>query len=143
MNGPIISPDAISALLKGISVNTTYPRLRIAELIMTRREHLSAEQVFSIINQSRPRVSRATVYNTLNLFVDRGLLQTVTSQAGVTLYDPNTEPHLHLHDLESDTLHDIPMDVLNGFPIENIASGFRIERIDLTLRVRRAETAGA
>lgn len=143
MNGPLISPDAISSLLRGLGVNTTYPRLRIAELIMTRREHLSAEQVFSIVNQSRPRVSRATVYNTLNLFVDRGLLQTVNSQAGVTLYDPNTEPHLHLHDLESDTLHDIPMEVLEGFPLESIANGFHVERIELTLRVRRSDAAAA
>ena len=143
MNGPLISPDAISSLLRGLGVNTTYPRLRIAELIMTRREHLSAEQVFGIINQSRPRVSRATVYNTLNLFVDRGLLQTVTSLAGVTLYDPNTEPHLHLHDLESDTLHDVPMQVLDGFPLANIASGFTVERIDLTLRVRRSDAVTA
>jgi hypothetical protein len=61
----------------------------------------------------------------------------------VTLYDPNTEPHLHLHDLESDTLHDIPLDVLVGFPIENIANGFHVERIDLTLRVRKVEAATA
>ncbi len=143
MNGPLVSPDAISSVLRSLGVNTTYPRLRIAELVLTRREHLSAEQVFGIVNQSRPRVSRATVYNTLNLFVDKGLLQTVTSRAGVTLYDPNTQPHLHLHDLESDTLHDIPLDVLDGFPIETIANGFHVERIDLTLRVRKVESAAA
>lgn len=143
MNGPFVSPDAISSVLRNLGVNTTYPRLRIAELVLTRHEHLSAEQVFGIVNQSRPRVSRATVYNTLNLFVDKGLLQTVTSRAGVTLYDPNTQPHLHLHDLESDTLHDIPLDVLDGFPIENLANGFHIERIDLTLRVRKVESAAA
>ncbi|MFZ4554392.1 MAG: transcriptional repressor [Betaproteobacteria bacterium] len=140
MNGPLISPDALTGLLRSIGVNTTSPRLRIAELIMTRREHLSAEQVFTVINQSRPRISRATVYNTLNLFVDRGLLQTVTSRAGVTLYDPNTEPHLHIHDIDSDTLHDIPLDMLQGFPLERIARGFKVERIDLTLRVRRSES---
>lgn len=139
MNGPLLSPDAISSMLRSLAVNTTNPRLRIAELVLSRREHLSAEQVFNIVNQGRPRVSRATVYNTLNLFVDRGLLQTVTSQFGVTLYDPNTEPHLHLHDLESDTLHDVPLDALAGFPIHAIADGFQVERIDLTLRVRRAE----
>jgi len=140
MNGPLISPDALTGLLRSIGVNTTSPRLRIAELIMTRREHLSAEQVFTVINQSRPRISRATVYNTLNLFVDRGLLQTVTSRAGVTLYDPNTELHLHIHDIDSDTLHDIPLDMLQGFPLERIARGFKVERIDLTLRVRRSES---
>jgi Fur family iron response transcriptional regulator len=144
MNGPLISPDAISSLLRGLGVNTTYPRLRIAELIMTRREHLSAEQVFGIVNQARlagvgvpPSATRSTCSSIA------ALLQTVTSQAGVTLYYPNTEPHLHLHDLESDTLHDIPLEVLDGFPLETIASGFRVERIDLTLRVRKAEIAAA
>jgi len=137
MNGPLISTEAISALLKGLGVNTTNPRVRIAELILGRREHLSAEQVFALVNQMRPRISRATVYNTLNLFVDRKLLQTVISQAGVTLYDPNTEPHLHLHDLETDTLYDIPLDAIKDFPIHQVADGFEVERIDLTLRGRK------
>ena len=61
-----------------------------------RSEHLSADQVLAIVNQRHPETSRATVYNTLNLFVEKKLIREVIVDPNRVFYDPNTRPHYHL-----------------------------------------------
>jgi Fur family iron response transcriptional regulator len=55
-------------------IRPTAQRVRIAALLLSAPQHLSAEQILAQLRALGARVSKATVYNTLNLFADRGLI---------------------------------------------------------------------
>lgn len=94
-------------------VQPSAPRLAIASFVMCTDSHPSAEEVKVEVEKFFPTVSLATVYNTLNLFVEKGLLQAVKDQAtGHIRYDCNLEPHFHFQDEESGQLYDLPASAL-------------------------------
>ncbi len=57
--------------------------------------HVSAEQVFEEVSQSLPSISLPTVYATLDLFEELGLVRRVCVGQGAVLFDVNTAPHAH------------------------------------------------
>ena len=66
-----------------------------------------AEELYEQLNaESRP-VSRATVYNTLEILVDHGLLRQVTVETSRIFYDSNISPHHHFFDTDTGELKDI------------------------------------
>ena len=56
-------------------------------------QHLSADQVLERLQAAGSKVSKATVYNTLRLFADRGLVREVMVDNTRLFYDSNTAPH--------------------------------------------------
>ena len=69
------SKDDLADLLRLRGISPTHQRIEIAHALYSRSEHLSADQVLAIVNQRHPETSRATVYNTLNLFVGKKLIR--------------------------------------------------------------------
>lgn len=59
-----------------------------------------------------PSISRATVYATLALFVERGLLRELALEEGRVVYDPKLEPHHHFIDDATGAIVDVPWDAL-------------------------------
>ena len=59
------------------------------------------EEVWAAVRQRCPTLSRATVYNTLNLFAEKGLLKLPPIKEGVAVFDPNVAPHHHFIDEET------------------------------------------
>lgn len=82
--------------LRGKGLRISLPKLEIAEHIFKRHRHFSAEEIFREINAEYPKVSRATVFNVLNFFVEHGLLKKVEARSDVQLFDSNTEEHDHV-----------------------------------------------
>ena len=75
--------------------------------LFSRQEHLSADQVMAFVNTSHSETSKATVYNTLKLFLDKGLVREVIVDPSKVFYDPNTNAHHHLYEVDSGKLSDI------------------------------------
>jgi Fur family iron response transcriptional regulator len=134
------SKDDLADLLRSCGVSPTHQRIEIAHALYSRSEHLSADQVLAIVNQRHPETSRATVYNTLNLFVERKLVREVIADPGRVFYDPNTAPHYHLYDVETSKLTDIDaQDVrIEGLPA--LPPGVVSEGMDIIIRVRSSAT---
>jgi len=65
-----------------------------------------------------PVISRATVYNTLNLFVAKGLVRSHTITEGAQIFDPTTDPHHHFVDEETGVIHDVPWEALRVEGVE-------------------------
>ncbi|MFL2547143.1 MAG: Fur family transcriptional regulator [Candidatus Rariloculaceae bacterium] len=99
--------DEISQRLETFGVLPTPQRLDVAEVILSRPQHASADQILAAIQAMGSRISKATVYNTLNLFCERGLLRTVTVDPARQFYDPTIKPHHHFYNVDSGELHDI------------------------------------
>jgi Fur family iron response transcriptional regulator len=83
------------------------------------------------------KVSRiATVYNTLNLFVEKGLLRQFVLTEGRVVFDPKTENHHHFIDEESGKIHDVAW---NAIKVSNVAklTGFDVREYQVVLRGKR------
>ena len=133
--------DKLVELLRKRGINPTHQRIEIAHALYSRHEHLSADQVLAIVNERHPETSRATVYNTLNLFVEKKLIREVIVDPSRVFYDPNTSVHYHIYDLETGELTDIhaAANRIEGRP--ELPQGTVTESMDIIIRVRRGGSA--
>jgi len=127
-------------LLKSHGINPSAQRLAVAEYVLRTSEHPSAEEVWARVRTRFPMVSRATVYNTLNLFVETGLLRPLVLTEGRTVFDPVLAPHHHLIDEETGEIVDIPWERLTVKQVEQL-EGFEISEYQVVLRGRRKPSA--
>lgn len=130
------SRHELIALLRKQGIAPTHQRLEIANVLFSRGEHLAADQILTLVNERHAETSKATVYNTLNLFRDCGLIREVIVDPKRVFYDPNTQPHHHLYNVDSGEITDIPADdlVVNGLP--ELPPGMVTEGVDIVVRIR-------
>lgn len=127
--------DLIDTLRKR-GIQPTTQRLEIARCVLDAQDHPTADQVLARVQVAFPTISRATVYNTLNLLADEGLLRRRTLREGVTVFDPVLERHHHLIDIDSGEIHDVPWDsvVVRGALAH---PGFEVLDYEVVLRGRK------
>ena len=100
------------ATLRQHGIQLTPQRLAVAEVVLGRRGHATAEEVWIKVRRKNPTVSRATVYNTLNLFVEKGLLRLQILKEGTAVFDSEVHTHHHFIDDETGNIYDVPWDSL-------------------------------
>jgi Fur family iron response transcriptional regulator len=122
--------------LAACGITPTPQRVEIARILLARPQHLSAEQVLCELKLGDLAVSKATVYNTLGLFAEKGLVREVIVDPSKVFYDSNCSDHHHFYDTDSCTLTDIDArDVaVGGLP--DVPEGKVVERVDVIVRVR-------
>jgi Fur family iron response transcriptional regulator len=131
------SRDNMAELLRAHDINPTHQRIEIAYALFSRQEHLSADQVMAIVNGRHAETSKATVYNTLNLFLEKGLIREVIVDPSKVFYDPNTGPHHHLYEVDSGRLTDIDAGKVRIEGLPELPKGVETVGIDLIVRVKR------
>src|SRR3972149_4628714 len=99
--------DNLAEVLRGHGINPTHQRIEIAHAIFSHGGHLSADQILALVNGRASETSKATVYNTLNLFLEKRLILEVIVDPNKVFYDPNTTPHHHFYNIDSGELTDI------------------------------------
>src|ERR1700721_2770473 len=95
-----------AARLSACGVPLTDQRLQIASILLGEPQHLSAEQIAEALRRDGARVSKATVYNTLNLFAARGLIRQLALDGSCAWFDSNVAPHYHFQDEQTGALSD-------------------------------------
>ncbi|MFO7608794.1 MAG: Fur family transcriptional regulator [Candidatus Krumholzibacteriia bacterium] len=128
----------LSKLLQERGIQPSAQRVAIARFVLRTDGHPTADEVLAEVRLVFPMVSRATVYNTLRLFAEKGLLRTCQFEGGVTVYDPNTDRHHHLIDEESGRIIDVPWDALEVRGIEGL-DGFAVDSWMVVVRGRRRD----
>jgi Fur family transcriptional regulator, iron response regulator len=123
-------------LLKERGIQPSAQRMAVAQYALTTSEHPSADQVWDRVRANFPFISRATVYNTLNLFVDKGLLLPLVLAEGKVVFDPKTEPHHHFIDEQTGSIHDVPWDALEVKHVQSLR-GFDVRAYQVVLRGRK------
>lgn len=131
------SRDNMANLLRSHDINPTHQRIEIAFALFSRQEHLSADQVMAMVNDRHAETSKATVYNTLNLFLEKRLIREVIVDPSKVFYDPNTRPHHHLYEVDNGKLTDIDASKVRIEGLPQLPEGMETEGIDLIVRVRR------
>ena len=128
----------VIARLKDAGVTPTQQRLEIAQILFAKPQHLSAEQVLAIVNTGGPVVSKATVYNTLGLFANKGLLSEVIVDPTKVFYDSNTTGHHHFYNVESGELIDVDSGAVSLANLPPLPEGTEAEAVDVIIRIRQS-----
>src|SRR5258708_8578842 len=100
--------ENIAQLLRRHGITPTHQRMEIAHVLFTRREHLSADQILKWVNSRYAETSKATVYNTLKLFLERKLIRELVVDPATIVSSPNTEPNPYLSHTLSRRLTPLP-----------------------------------
>ncbi len=135
---PVPTRERMAAALRGHGITPTRQRLEIAQVLFTRCEHLCAEQVLASVNERQAQTSKATVYNTLNLFVEKKLIREVIVDPARVFYDPNTIPHHHFYNVDSGELSDIDAGEIAVTRLPALPSGMVTDGVDIIVRIRTA-----
>lgn len=130
------SDAGISELLRGHGIYPTSQRVLITRLLFERCTHLSAEDVYRQVNTNMQHVSKATVYNTLGLLAEKGVVREVIADPNRIFYDPNTQPHHHFFDVATGQLTDISADQIQVSGLPPLPAGAQLEGVDVIVRLR-------
>ena len=76
---------------------TPQRRIILQTFIQNAERHLSADDVFNLVKREHPEVGLATVYRTLDLFANVGILQKLDFGDGRSRYEFTEENELHHH----------------------------------------------
>ncbi len=125
--------------LRKHGIQPSAQRVAVAEYVLATDAHPSAEQVWAEVRPHLPVISRATVYNTLNLLVRKGLLRQVHLADGKIGFDPNLAPHHHFIDETTGVVLDIPWDALEVHRVEALR-GLDVREYQVVLRGRRGRS---
>ena len=138
MQPELLPEDAVAERLKRHGITPTRPRVAVGRLLFAAPQHVSADQVQLRLSQAGLRVSRATVYNTLSLFAEKGLLREVVVDASRMFYDSNVAPHHHLFHTDSGRLEDVPADQVRITGLPALPAGATLQGLDVIIRVSGA-----
>ncbi len=125
-----------SLILKRAGIKATLPRLAVAGAALANFTHPSADEVCALVREKHPAVSRATVYNTLNLFVRKGLLGRRELAGGRAVYDPVLERHHHLVDRKTGNVYDIPWGAVR-LPEKLSLPGYEVDDFHLVIKGKK------
>jgi len=107
------------------NIKPSIQRMKIYEYLYNNKMHPTVDKIYNSLSNEMPTLSKTTVYNTLNLFVDNGVASTVTIEDNEVRYDVTIEEHAHFKCNDCGNIYDIQMDLsqakfmkLNGFEID-------------------------
>jgi len=128
--------ENLAGLLRRHDINPTHQRIEIAYALFSRGMHLSADQVLAAVNGRHSETSKATVYNTLKLFLEKRLIREVIVDPNKVFYDPNTQPHHHFYNVDTGELTDIRADQVEISGLPAMPEGMVTEGVDIVVRIR-------
>ncbi len=135
-----LSRAEVIDLMRTKGVNPTQQRVEIAQVMFAEPQHVSADQVLTMVNKQRALVSKATVYNTLGLFARKGLVREVIVDPSKAFYDPTMSPHHHFYNIDTGELMDVKHGELSMGELPVLPEGTVAEAVDVVIRVRNVAT---
>jgi Fur family peroxide stress response transcriptional regulator len=123
--------------LGATGLRPTPQRQQVYDVLLQKRDHPTAEEVFIRAKKTMPEISHATVYNCLDALVRCGLARQVTVERGATRFCPNMREHGHFHCRACGTIYDV--DLPPELPGVTMPRGFTAERHDVTIHGLCAE----
>jgi Fe2+ or Zn2+ uptake regulation protein len=110
-------------------IKPSHQRLKIYQYLVANRNHPNADMIYQELSTEIPTLSKTTVYNTLNLFVERGLVSLITIAENEMRYDADTSLHGHFRCHHCGIIYDLS---LRGASLEfDNVENFRIDESHL------------
>jgi Fur family transcriptional regulator, stress-responsive regulator len=127
-----MTDEALSELLRDRGQRVTSQRLLIHRFLREHEGHLTAEQVLAGVADALPGTALPTVYATLELFEDLGLVRRVQTGGGTMVFDPRTDPHHHVTCRRCGAVEDVEGPVeLDGVLRRARRAGFAAEHAEV------------
>ena len=124
--GPLLSERLTTNGLR-----LTRQREQVYRLLLRKRDHPTADEVFLRAKRERPDISLATVYNCLDALVRCGLVRKVQFHHGASRFCPNMKEHCHFYCDECDTVFDIELPAAQA--AVRMPDGFKASHYDLAI----------
>lgn len=140
---PLACASDVAKRLHDAGIQPTRQRIAIAQVLLSAPVHMAADDILLAARAVFPRLSRATVYNTLPLLVEQGLLRALRLDPERTVYDSRTEPHSHIYHEDTGMVEDLPAQMLQWQALPQIASDLELVGMDLIVRVRQRQASNA
>ena len=131
-----MSQSDIQSVIEDFGILPTPQRLEVARILLEKPQHLSADQIIDQLRKAGSAVSKATVYNTLNLFSERGLVKEVMIDPVRKFYDSTTRPHHHFYNVDTGELSDIPDELVRLEALPRLPAGTRRESVEVLIKGR-------
>ena len=114
-------------------LRSTKQRLCVYDVILEKRDHPTADDIFLRVRKKLPKISFATVYNCLETFVECGLVKKINLDRNSSRYCPNLSPHAHFKCKDSGRIIDLPINKETLNTLNNILpKGFSHAGFDLS-----------
>ena len=126
----------MAEMLRLHGITPTHQRIEIALVLFEQRWHPSADQILAAVNVRYAETSKATVYNTLKLFLEKGLVRELIVDPNKVFYDSNTSVHHHFYDVTSGEITDIPAAGVRIDGLPPLPAGMVTAGIDIIVRTR-------
>jgi len=141
MSANSLQSDALAQRLAGSGLRSTPQRELVYQVLLKKRDHPTADEVFARVKQEKPAISLATVYNCLETLVQCQLVRQVNFERGPTRYCPNLKPHAHFHDEQTGATYDndLPPEIIAKVG-EIVPAGYEAKSVEITFR-GKASTA--
>jgi len=135
MSDAVLQSDALAQRLAGSGLRSTPQRELVYQVLLKKRDHPTADEVFARVKQEKPAMSLATVYNCLETLVQCHLVRQVNFERGPTRYCPNLKPHAHFHDEQTGATYDIdlPPEIIAKVG-EIVPAGYEAKSVEITFR---------
>jgi Fur family peroxide stress response transcriptional regulator len=130
------SGESLNKRLAEKGLRSTSQRQHVFEVLLSQRDHPSAEEVFMRAKQSKPEISMATVYNSLDALVKCGVVRQVNVDRGATLFCSNMGEHAHFSCDDCGKVFDMNLKGLPQVPVVDVPGEFEVRKIDIALHGR-------
>ncbi len=128
--------EAVVELLKSRNIIPTSQRVEIASILMSRPQHLSADQLLKMALENGTYISKATIYNTLNLFTEKGMAREVIINSGKVFFDSNTSAHNHFYNEDTGELIDFEAGEMTLTSMPELPEQTETSGVDVVIRIR-------
>jgi Fur family peroxide stress response transcriptional regulator len=129
-----LEDGALQAKLEKSGLRTTPQRQHVYQVLLEKRNHPTAEEVFIRAKKGMPEISIATVYNCLDALVSCGLVRQVNQDRSATRFCSNMMPHHHFYCDECGGAYDIERESHETEPPVAMPRGFKPNRYEVTIR---------
>ena len=126
----------IAKILEKHGHKVTSQRVALAEIMFARPQHLCADALLELAREAGVRVSKATVYNTLNLFAECGVVREVNVDGSRIYYDSTTHPHHHLFNMDTGELTDLPEESVRLAELPPLPDDTEAVGVEVVVKIR-------
>lgn len=127
----------LTTILRMAGLRPTRQRLDLADGLIGRDRHVTAEDLFFEASAAGQELSLATVYNTLRQFQSSGLVHELAFEGMRSVFDTDTSRHHHFYLADEPRILDIPANGLAVTELPGIPDGYEIDRVEVVVRLRR------
>lgn len=126
-------------ILEGADIRATGQRIVLLCLLLCggSSHHILAEELYELAIAAQSKVSLTTVYNTLRIFTEAGLVKQVVTDSTRVYFEANTMNHHHIYNESTGQLTDIDASVLDGITLPDLPADVDLKSVELMIRVRK------